>query len=143
VYRDGLSAVFTFGAVIAGHVFGFQFTALVIFGIVLNIVAGVSTILAGRLDDRFGPKPIILFAIGGLVICCLTVFFGASLGPVLFWIAGVVLAAFVGPAQAASRSFLARVTPAGQEGEIFGLYATTGRAAGWMASLLWGIFIVA
>jgi UMF1 family MFS transporter len=48
---------------------------------------------------------------------------------------------FVGPAQAASRSFLARVTPVGREGEVFGLYATTGRAAGWMASLLWGVFI--
>lgn len=141
VYRDGLSAVFTFGAVIAGHVFGFGFTDLVIFGIVLNLVAGVSTILAGRLDDRFGPKPVILFAIGGLIVCCLVVFFGASLGKPLFWVAGIVLAAFVGPAQAASRSFLARVTPAGYEGEIFGLYATTGRAAGWMASLLWGIFI--
>lgn len=143
VYRDGLSAVFTFGAVIAGHVFGFGFTDLVIFGIALNLVAGVSTILSGRLDDRFGPKPVILFTIGGLVICCLTVFFAAGLGSGLFWVVGIVLAAFVGPAQAASRSFLARVTPAGQEGEIFGLYATTGRAAGWMASLLWGVFIVA
>lgn len=142
VYRDGLSAVFTFGAVIAGHVFGFGFTDLVIFGIVLNVVAGVSTILAGRLDDHFGPKPVILFTIAGLVVCCLTVFFGAALGSGLFWAAGIVLAAFVGPAQAASRSFLARVTPAGQEGEIFGLYATTGRAAGWMASLLWSVFIV-
>ena len=143
VYRDGLAAVFTFGAVIAGQVFGFGFTDLVIFGIALNLVAGVSTILAGRLDDRFGPKPVILFAIGGLVICCLVVFFGAPLGQPLFWAAGIVLAAFVGPAQAASRSFLARVTPAGYEGEIFGLYATTGRAAGWMASLLWGVFILA
>ncbi len=59
----------------------------------------------------------------------------------MFWAAGLVLAAFVGPAQAASRSFLARVTPAGKEGEVFGLYATTGRAAGWMASLAWGLFI--
>ena len=24
---------------------------------------------------------------------------------------------------------------------MFGLYATTGRAAGWMASLLWGVLI--
>ena len=38
VYRDGLSAVFTFGSVIAGIVFGFGFTDLVIFGIALNIV---------------------------------------------------------------------------------------------------------
>jgi small-conductance mechanosensitive channel len=44
VYRDGLSAVFTFGSVIAGIVFGFGFTDLVIFGIALNIIAGVSTL---------------------------------------------------------------------------------------------------
>ena len=69
----------------------------------------------------------------------MTVF--GDLGAGLFWAVGIVLAAFVGPAQAASRSFLARVTPAGREGEVFGLYATTGRAAGWMASLLWGVFI--
>lgn len=143
VYRDGLAAVFTFGSVIAGAVFGFGFTDLVIFGIVLNLVAGLSTILSGRLDDRVGPKPVILFAIGGLVVCTLTVFFAAELGKPLFWVVGIILAMFVGPAQASSRSFLARVTPAGREGEIFGLYATTGRAASWLASLLWGVFIVA
>lgn len=142
VYRDGLSAVFTFGSVIAGIVFGFGFTDLVIFGIALNIVAGVSTILAGRLDDRFGPKLVIVVSVFGLVACTLIVFFFADLGAGLFWAVGIVLAAFVGPAQAASRSFLARVTPAGREGEVFGLYATTGRAAGWMASLLWGVLIV-
>jgi len=141
VYRDGLAAVFTFGSVIAGAVFGFGFTDLVIFGIVLNLVAGISTIISGRLDDRIGPKPVILFAIGGLIVCTLVVFFAADLGKPLFWVVGIVLAMFVGPAQASSRSFLARVTPAGREGEIFGLYATTGRAASWLASLLWGVFI--
>ena len=141
VYRDGLSAVFTFGSIIASIVFGFTFTELVILGIALNLVAGISTIFAGRLDDALGPKRVIVFAIFGLVTCTLVVFFFADLGKGLFWAAGLVLALFVGPAQAASRSFLARVTPAGREGEIFGLYATTGRAAGWMASLLWGVAI--
>jgi UMF1 family MFS transporter len=141
IYRDGLGAIFTFGAIIAAQVFGFEFNELVIFGIALNLVAGVSTILSGRLDDRLGPKPVILISIGGLVVCCLVVFFGASAGQPLFWAAGIVLAIFVGPAQAASRSFLARVTPAGREGEVFGLYATTGRAASWLASLLWTLFI--
>ena len=141
VYRDGLSAVFVFGAVIASIVFGFTFTDLVIFGIALNIVAGISTIFAGRLDDHFGPKNVILVSVFGLVACTLTVFFLVDLGTPMFWAAGLVLAIFTGPAQAASRSFLARVTPAGREGEVFGLYATTGRAAGWMASLLWGVLI--
>ncbi len=133
--------MFVFGSVIASIVFGFTFTDLVVFGIALNLVAGVSTIFAGRLDDCFGPKNVIVISVFGLVACTLAVFILVDLGTPMFWVAGLILATFVGPAQAASRSFLARVTPAGKEGEVFGLYATTGRAAGWMASLAWGVFI--
>lgn len=142
VFRDGLGGIFAFGAIIAGQVFGFKFLELAIFGIAANLIAGVSTILAGRLDDRFGPKRIILFALGAMVVAGLAVFFLVDAGTVVFWIGGLILCAFVGPAQAASRSFLARVTPAGREGEIFGLYATTGRAASWMASGAWTLLIV-
>ena len=60
---------------------------------------------------------------------------------VVFWIFGLALTAFVGPVQAASRSLLARVTPAGREGEIFGLYATTGRAVSFMAPGLFALFV--
>ncbi|MGM1018817.1 MAG: MFS transporter [Actinomycetota bacterium] len=142
VFRDGLSGIFTFGAIIAGQVFGFEFLELAIFGIAANVIAGVSTLLAGRLDDRFGPKRVILTALASMVVAGLAVFLLVDAGTVVFWIGGLLLCAFVGPAQAASRSFLARVTPAGREGEIFGLYATTGRAAGWMASAAWTLLIV-
>ncbi|HWV50508.1 MAG TPA: MFS transporter [Microbacterium sp.] len=142
VFRDGLGGVFAFGAVIAGQVFGFGFLQLVIFGIAANLIAGISTILAGRLDDRFGAKRIILFSLASMVVAGSAVFFLVEAGPVVFWIGGLLLCAFVGPAQSASRSFLARVTPAGREGEIFGLYATTGRAASWMASAAWTALIV-
>ena len=37
--------------------------------------------------------------------------------------------------------FLARVAPAGHEGQMFGLYATTGRAVSWMTPALFGIFV--
>jgi UMF1 family MFS transporter len=47
----------------------------------------------------------------------------------------------VGPAQAASRSLLARVTPVGLQGEIFGLYATTGRVASFISPAMWTLFI--
>lgn len=141
VFRDGLGGVFAFGAVIAAQVFGFGFLDLVIFGIAANLIAGVSTILVGRLDDRVGPKRVIVAALGGMVIAGLAVFFLVDAGTIVFWIGGLILCAFVGPAQSASRSFLARVTPAGREGEIFGLYATTGRAASWMASSAWVVFI--
>ncbi|WP_341955728.1 MFS transporter [Microbacterium sp. LWH13-1.2] len=142
VFRDGLGGVFAFGAVIASQVFDFAFLDLVIFGIAANLIAGVSTIIAGRYDDRFGPKRIILISLASMVIAGLAVFFLVDAGTIVFWIGGLLLCAFVGPAQAASRSFLARITPAGREGEIFGLYATTGRAASWMASGAWTLLIV-
>ena len=142
VFRDGLGGVFAFGAVIASVVFGFEFMELVIFGIAANLIAGVSTIFAGRFDDRFGPKRIIVLSLTAMVVSGLAVFFLVDAGTTVFWIGGLILCAFVGPAQAAARSFLARLTPAGREGEIFGLYATTGRAASWMASGAWTLLIV-
>ncbi len=142
VFRDGLGGVFAFGAVIASTVFDFDFLQLVIFGIAANLIAGVSTIIAGRFDDRFGPKRVIVWSLIGMVIAGTAVFFLTGAGKTVFWIGGLILCAFVGPAQSAARSFLARVTPAGREGEVFGLYATTGRAAGWMAAAAWTTLIV-
>ena len=142
VFRDGLGGVFAFGAIIGTAVFRFGTQDIIVFGIAANLVAGVSTIIAGRLDDRLGPKRIILGSIGSMIVAGLAVFLLRDAGSLVFWIGGLVLCAFVGPAQAAARSFLARVTPAGREGEIFGLYATTGRAASWMASAAWTVLIV-
>jgi len=141
VYRDGLAGVFTFAGSIASITFGFDFFGVVIFGVVANIVAGISTIISGRVDDKVGPRKVIIFSLAGLVIVGIAVFTLRDFGPAVFWVGGLLLAAFVGPAQTASRSLLARLAPAGREGEIFGLYATTGRAASPISPLLWGSFI--
>ena len=68
VYRDGLAGVFAFGGVLAAVAFGFSATEVIIFGIALNLVAGVSTIIAGRLDDRFGARAVIVTALSILIV---------------------------------------------------------------------------
>ena len=141
VYRDGLAGVFAFGAIIASVTFKFTSNEVLIFGVVANLVAGVSTIIAGRFDDVFGPRAVILASLIGLVIAGTATFFLHDAGKTTFWVFGLLLCAFVGPAQSASRSLLARVTPAGREGEIFGLYATTGRAASFLSPGLWALLI--
>jgi UMF1 family MFS transporter len=142
VYRDGLAGVFAFGGVLAAVAFRFTDNEVLIFAIAANVVAGASTIIAGRFDDRFGARAVIIAALAGLVAIALLVFFLHDSGKTVFWIGGLILSAFVGPAQAASRSLLARVTPEGMQGEIFGLYATTGRVASFMSPALWTLFIV-
>ena len=63
------------------------------------------------------------------------------MGPIAYWIFGLLLTLFVGPAQASSRTFVARFTPHGREGEVFGLYQTTGRAISFLSGSMWAITI--
>ena len=141
VFRDGLTGVFTFGGVLAAGTFGFSKGEVIIFAIAANIVAGLSTVIVGLLDDRVGPKPVIVTALVGLIVSGTMLFLLHSGGQTIFWIFGLLLSLFVGPAQSASRTFLTRLAPAGREGEVFGLYATTGRVATFLAPALFGLFI--
>lgn len=141
IFRDGLSGVFTFGGVLAAITFGFSAGDVLIFGIVANVFAGALTIASGRLDDWLGPRVVIIGSLAIMLVSGTALFFLRDAGPIAFWIGGLILGSCVGPAQAAARSFLARVAPAGQEGQIFGLYATTGRAVSFFTPAMWSLFI--
>jgi UMF1 family MFS transporter len=141
IFRDGLTGVFTFGGVIGHVVFGLPATRVLLFGIAANVIAGIATVSSGRLDDRLGPKPLIVTSLIAMSVCTILLFATRPAGAIVFWIFGLILCAFVGPAQSASRTFLARIIPAGREGEVFGLYATTGRAAIWMSPALYAAAI--
>jgi len=133
LFRDGLAGVFAFGAVLAAGTFDMSAGDVIVFGAAANILAGVSTMAFGLLDDRLGPKQVIVISLVTLVVLGMGVFLLHDGGPMVFWTLGLAMTAFVGPAQAASRSFLARVIPEGHSGEIFGLYATTGRVVSFIS----------
>ncbi|QCX27566.1 MFS transporter [Nocardioides jishulii] len=142
VFRDGLAGVFTFGGVLAAGTFGFTPSEVIIFAVAANVVAGIATIASGTFDDWLGPKPVIVGSLTCMLVAGSTIFFLHDRGATIFWTFGLLLCVFVGPAQSASRTFLARLIPEGKEGEIFGLYATTGRAVSFMAPAAWSGFIV-
>ena len=90
------------------------------------------------LDDRLGPKTVIVTSLVSLVALGVGIFVFHDGGKPVFWVMGLLMCLFVGPAQSASRSLLARLIPDGMSGEIFGLYATTGRAVSFLSPLLFG-----
>jgi len=138
LYRDGLAAIFSFGAILAVSVYGLAQSSVLIFGIAANIVAALGALGMGAVEDRIGPKKVIMISLIGLITTAMILLFAR--GTTMFWIFGLLLTLWVGPAQASSRSFMARVAPAGREGEMFGLYATTGRAASFLAPGLFALF---
>lgn len=133
VFRDGLAGIFTFAGVVASLSFGFDPATVIVFAIAANVISGVATILGGVVEDRVGAKTVMLVSLTLLITGMTLMFVLAPLGPVAFWTFGLFSTIFVGPVQSSSRSFLARLTPPGHEGEMFGLYATTGRAVSFLA----------
>lgn len=77
----------------------------------------------------------------GMSTCATLLFVTRAEGAMMFWIFGLILCAFAGPAQSASRTFLSRIIPPGREGQVFGLYATTGRAAIRLSPALYSLAI--
>ncbi|MFZ2527236.1 MAG: MFS transporter [Rhodococcus sp. (in: high G+C Gram-positive bacteria)] len=138
LFRDGLAGVFTFGAVLAVTVYGIGTGDVLLFGVAANIVAALGALAAGVIDDRLGPKTVIVVSLASMIVVGVVLLFVS--GPLMFWIFGLLLCLFVGPAQASARTFLARITPPGREGQMFGLYATTGRAVSFLAPTLFGFF---
>ena len=151
IFRDGLAAVFTFGGIIAAGTFGFELKQVIFFAIFGNVVAAVGALLGGFLDDRIGPKAVIIGSLLGLLGAGTVLlvlgngnysFFGMQwAGSTTFWVFGLFLCLFVGPAQSSSRAYLARLAPHGESGELFGLYATTGRAVSFLAPALFTLCI--
>lgn len=151
IFRDGLAAVFTFGGVLAAGAFGFSASLVIVFAIAANVIAATGAVIGGFLDDRLGPKRVIIGALIGLLVAGSAILllgtgtysvFGVQWSSdTTFWVFGLLLTLFVGPAQASSRAFLARLAPVGGEGELFGLYATTGRAVSFLAPTLFAVSI--
>lgn len=143
VYRDGLSAVFTYGAILGVTIYGFTAGDILLFGIAGNVVAALGAIAGGFFDDRFGPRRVIITCVSALMALGAIMYFfdvereilGMTITPTgAFWVFGLSLCLFVGPAQAASRAFVGRLAPPERAAELFGLYATAGRSVGFLTS---------
>lgn len=135
-YNDGLITIFSFGGIYAAGTFGFNFTEIMVFGIVLNVAAGVGAFALGFLDDRLGGKRTIQISLVFLTLATVMAIFTHSTA--VFWISGVMAGFFAGPNQSASRSLLGRFVPREKENEFFGLFAFSGKATAFLGPLVLG-----
>ena len=136
IYTDGINTLFAFGGIYAVGTFGMDFSELIMFGIAINVTAGIGAAAFGWVDDWIGPKKTVLIAIAGLCVLGSALLFVE--GKTMFWIFAVPLGIFVGPAQAASRTYMANLVPEKMEAEMFGLYALSGKATAFMGPALLG-----
>jgi UMF1 family MFS transporter len=137
LYNDGLVTVFAFGGIYAAETFGFSLEQVLVFGIVINLAAGIGAMAMGHLDDRLGGKRTIMLSLVGLFGATLLATLASS--PAAFWLAGILIGIFAGPNQSASRSLMARFVPPEAENEFFGFFAFSGKLTAFIGPLLLGV----
>jgi UMF1 family MFS transporter len=134
IYADGLVTLFAFGGVYAAGAFGLSLPEVILFGIVLNVAAGAGAALFAWLDDWLGSKRVVVLALIGLIGASLVAIAATTIA--WLWVAGIAIGIFVGPAQAASRSLMARLTEPDNRAAYFGLYALSGKATAFLGPAL-------
>jgi len=135
-YTDGLNTLFAFGGIYAARSFDMAVEEILLFGILLNITAGLGAFAFGWVDDRIGAKPTIVIAL--LALFLLSGIILLVEGKLWFYVLGCAIGVFIGPAQSASRSLMAHLAPAEQRTEMFGLFALTGKVTAFVGpTLIW------
>lgn len=133
-FNDGLLTLFTFGGIYAASTFNMSGNTIIFFGLSLNVSAGIGAALFSWIDDRIGAKKTILISLTGLLILSTLALLADQ--ERLFWLAALVLGLFVGPAQASSRSYMARMTPPHLRNQMFGFFALSARITQFLGPLL-------
>ncbi len=137
IYIDGLNTLFAFGGIYAAGSFGMGFEEVLIFGILLNVTAGLGAFAFAWIDDWVGPKRTIIVSVAALTLLGSALLIVES--KLWFYILGCGLGIFIGPTQSASRSLMARMAPAAVRTELFGLYAFSGRVTAFIGPFLVGL----
>ena len=132
----GLSAVVGFASIYATQEIGFTLEGTVKLFVCLQVAAAVGALATGWWQDRAGSRVVLLGSLG--------VWLGVSAGAFLsssaesfYWVAGGA-GLGMGWLQSAGRAAVAELTPAGQEGEVFGLWGFAGKLAGIAGPLAFG-----
>ncbi len=148
-YRDALNGVFTFGGIYALGALEWSVVQIGVFGILAAFTGAVFTYFGGIADQKFGPKPVIVFSIVVLITVCVVILTitrdsvlfmaveaGSTLPDVAFYICGAALGAVSGVIQSASRTMMVRQADPERMTEAFGLYALSGKATTFLAPAL-------
>ncbi len=129
-YTDGLNTLFAFGAIYAAGVFGMGIDRILLFGIAMNVTAGLGAAGFALVEDRVGSRRMVLLALVAMLVLGTALLLATT--EMGFWVMALSLGLFFGPAQAASRSFMARLAPPDEMAAYFGLFALSGRITGFL-----------
>lgn len=137
-YNDAILTVIAFSSIYAQNTFGFTTGELIVFFMLVQTTAIAGSVVFGFVTDRIGPKRTIVITLFIWFAVVLLAILSDS--KELFFYTGMLAGLSMGSSQAASRSMMARLTPAEHVTEFFGFYdGTFGKASAIAGPLVFGL----
>lgn len=137
LYRDGLTTLFSMGGAYAAARYGMALPDILMFGIGMNVTAGIGCLIAAFLEDKIGSLRMVRWSLLALILIGLVVLWAP--GKIEFFASALTLGLFIGPVQSASRTLVARMSLPENMTEAYGLYALTGRSVAFLGPLAFGL----
>jgi MFS transporter, UMF1 family len=136
VYEDGVNTVIKFSAIFASKTLGFADTEIIGLFLVVQITALMGSAVWARPTDTLGPKLVVMVTLVQWTAVTILAYFVHAKWQ--FWVVAVLAGTGLGAIQAASRTFMATLIPAGREAEFFGFYQLVGKTGAIMGPLVFG-----
>jgi UMF1 family MFS transporter len=137
---DAIHTAIVFMAVYAQKVVGLPDSAKVVFFMLATIPAIFGSFAAGWVADRIGARRVLLVTAWMWAVCSLAIVAVPSVE--VFYALGAVVGFMLGSVWTVSRPLLLQLTPAGEEGKLFGAYAFCNKSAAFLGPQLWGVTVL-
>ncbi len=134
--NDAVMIALNFAAIIGAVLYGFEQQQLIILIVLVQVTNVIGSWVFGYMTDHVSGKSAMLWsgavlalAVGGMMV--------NDSAPMFYVIACVAGFAIAGQ-QSVSRTLVAKLTPASQSGEFFGLFSVAGRSSSVLGPALFG-----
>jgi UMF1 family MFS transporter len=135
-FEDGVNTVVYFAAGFATKTLDFTQQEAITLFLVVQLSALAGAFLWAKPTDTFGPKRVLLIVIVQWCAVVTAAYFVQT--KLQFFGIAVLAGTGLGAIQAASRAFMASLTPKGREGDFFGFFSLCGKSAAVIGPLLFG-----
>ncbi len=136
VYYSGIHTVIVLAAIYAQEVMGFTTTDTLVLIMVVNITAAIGAFLFGWLQDRYGSKRCLAWALACWAVAIAIAY--VSVEAAGFWLAANLIGIALGGAQSGGRALVGQFSPPERSGEYFGLWGLATKLAAITGPLSYG-----
>ncbi len=136
IYNDGIMMLMDNAAIIAGILYGFKTSELIILIIILQVAGAGGAYLFGRISNRQSSKQAITYSLIMLILVVALLFITKN--KTFFYVIGALAGFSLSGVQAVSRTMVSQLSPATKTAEFYGFLSVAGRTSTFIGPWVFG-----